>query len=68
VIVVGVGAVLVGCSSVSVNPGTQRAMTGNPPAAKTGTSVGNTAPDFRLTKMDGSQVSLADLHGTVQLC
>ncbi|MCA1605641.1 MAG: peroxiredoxin family protein, partial [Acidobacteria bacterium] len=25
--------------------------------------MGNTAPDFQLTKMDGSQVSLADLHG-----
>lgn len=61
VMVMGLGATFLGCSSLSVNPEAQQASSSGP--AKVGTSVGDTAPDFSLTKMDGSKVALADLHG-----
>ncbi len=32
-----------------------------------GTKVGNTAPAFKLTKMDGSEVALADLRGNLSV-
>lgn len=62
------GIILVGCSSGSgagsQPPATRaRAKDSEAPAAKVGAGVGNTAPDFRLTRMDGSAVSLGDLRG-----
>jgi peroxiredoxin len=59
-VVLCVGVVFMGCSSKVVNPDRQPAATNE---AKIGTEVGNNAPDFSLTKIDGLQISLADLQG-----
>lgn len=63
-----VGTILVGCSSdTGGGAGTTATGTATGGAAthtaKVGASVGNTAPDFQLTRTDGSTVSLNDLHG-----
>ena len=61
-----VGAFFVGRSS---NTQRYRASAAKPAAvnltavAKRGTDVGNLAPDFQLTRLDGSTLSLADLRG-----
>ena len=54
------GATLPGCSSIGIKPEEQATTTS---VSKTGTGVGDAAPDFRLTKMDGSDISLGDLRG-----
>lgn len=54
-----IAALFIGCSSTEVNP-PRHAGTSE---AKVGTEVGNTAPDFRLEKMDGSPIALTDLKG-----
>jgi peroxiredoxin len=36
---------------------------GRGPSGRIGTSIGDTAPDFQLAKIDGSRISLSDLHG-----
>src|SRR5215218_2476029 len=59
-IVLGAGATLPGCSSIGIKPEQQAPTT---TVSKTGTAVGDTAPDFRLTKMGGSDISLGDLRG-----
>ncbi|HKY29613.1 MAG TPA: TlpA disulfide reductase family protein [Pyrinomonadaceae bacterium] len=59
-VVLCVGVVFVGCSSKGIDPDLKPAATNE---TKVGTEVGNSAPDFRLTKIDGSQISLADLKG-----
>lgn len=59
-VVLFVAVVFVGCSSKGVNPDRQSASSNE---AKVGTEVGNSAPDFRLPKIDGSQILLADLQG-----
>lgn len=59
-VLLGMGAIFTGCSSRDVNRGRQQTIANG---AKVGTEVGNTAPDFRLPKMDGSEISLADLKG-----
>lgn len=59
-VLLGMGAIFTGCSSRDVNRGRQQTIAND---VKVGTEVGNTAPDFRLPKMDGSEISLADLKG-----
>ena len=59
-VLLGVGVIFIGCSSAGINPARQLTSSNE---AKVGTEVGSTAPDFRLQKMDGSQISLADLQG-----
>jgi peroxiredoxin len=59
-VVLCVGVVFMGCSSKGVNPDRQPTATNE---AKVGTAVGNSAPDFRLAKIDGSEISLADFQG-----
>ena len=54
------GAIFAGCSSRDANRIRQQTVAND---TKAGTEVGNTAPDFRLPKMDGSEISLADLKG-----
>lgn len=62
-----IAAVIAGCSSGKLKTDattTKSAMTtGNSAPHNTGTAPGDTAPDFQLTKMDGSQVSVAGLRG-----
>ena len=58
-VVLAAGGVFTGCSSTGVTPALQQAGAND---TKVGTEVGNTAPDFRLPKIDGSQISLTDLH------
>src|SRR5712691_3651156 len=68
VIILTISALLAGCSRVR-NQGSEpvRTTSGRTDAgssvAQTGMTIGNLAPDFQLSKMDGSQVSLADLRG-----
>jgi peroxiredoxin len=59
-VLLSLGAIFTGCSSTEVNRARQQTVANDP---KVGTEVGKTAPDFRLPKMDGSEISLADLHG-----
>lgn len=63
---ISIGAFFVGRSS---NAQRDRAGAANPAAvnitavAERGTDVGNLAPDFQVTQLDGSTLSLADLRG-----
>lgn len=62
------GALFAGCSANLSKPGASdtRAVTGTTGGSasnRVGTSVGDTAPDFQLSGLDGSQVSSADLRG-----
>lgn len=63
-----VAVVLAGCSS-GAGRGPESGETvaapevAEAPASKVGASVGSAAPDFRLTRTDGSTVSLDDLRG-----
>ena len=59
-VLLGLGVFFTGCSSTEVNRARQQTIAND---VKVGTEVGNTAPDFRLSKMDGSEISLADLKG-----
>ncbi|MCA1616386.1 MAG: TlpA family protein disulfide reductase [Acidobacteria bacterium] len=66
--IVLIAAAFVGCSSGGTKPDEQAATPatgtpGSPSSARVGTAVGDTAPDFRLTGLDGSEVKLADLRG-----
>ncbi len=60
-----VGAAFAGCSSnvsktgASAAPGAPNTTGSN----KIGTALGDTAPDFELAGLDGTQLKLADLHG-----
>ena len=66
-VTVAAGVLIVGCSTGDQNSGettTQAsASAGGGSAGRVGTAIGDSAPEFQLTKMDGSQVSLADLRG-----
>ncbi len=62
------GAAFAGCSTGGPPPGAlaEKSATGavgDSPSGRIGTSVGDTAPDFQLPALDGSQVSLAGLRG-----
>lgn len=60
------GSLLIGCATNSqkTSIGQQTSVGTNSGASgKIGTAVGDTAPDFQLTKMDGTPVSLAELKG-----
>ncbi len=66
-VTVAAGVLIVGCSTGDQNSGETTpqasASAGGGSAGRVGTAIGDSAPDFQLTKMDGSQVSLADLRG-----
>ena len=57
-----VAVACVACSAVSSKRPTATGPA-NAELGQVGTAVGNTAPAFNLTKMDGSDVALADLRG-----
>ncbi len=62
------GVAFVGCSSNPSRPSATASQattstTGGSASNRTGTSIGDTAPDFQLAGLDGAQVKLADLHG-----
>jgi peroxiredoxin len=61
-LLVAVGVAVSGCSVSNSNSTTATAPKSTEPA-RNGARVGNPAPDFQLTKMDGSQVGLGDLRG-----
>ena len=63
-----VGAAFAGCSSAGPRQDARAAASapgasGGPPSGRVGTSVGDTAPDFRLAGLDGTEVGLDDLKG-----
>lgn len=67
-VVLTISALLVGCARLRNQAGAPGQVTSEPTdvgssAAQTRTAVGEIAPDFQLTKMDGARVSLADLRG-----
>lgn len=67
-VILTISAILAGCSQVSNEadgPGQVTSVSKGPGSAlaPTGTAVGDLAPDFQLSKMDGSPFSLADLRG-----
>lgn len=62
------GVVLAGCSTGTGGESPSAVTSAAPegggaPTARVGTAVGVAAPDFQLTKMDGSTVTLGDLRG-----
>jgi peroxiredoxin len=61
-LLVTVGVAGTGCS-VSNSKSTTATGPTNAAPAKEGTGVGNPAPEFQLTTMDGSQVALSELRG-----
>jgi peroxiredoxin len=61
-LLVVVGVAGTGCSVSNSNSTTATGPTNAEPA-RDGARVGNPAPEFQLTKMDGSQVALSELHG-----
>ncbi|MGH9875967.1 MAG: TlpA family protein disulfide reductase, partial [Pyrinomonadaceae bacterium] len=60
-----VGIIFAGCSSNKKSSGDAANVTStnNPATAKTGTAIGDTAPDFQLASIGGASISLADLRG-----
>lgn len=67
-IVFTIGAVLIGCSSGNLKTNTSATQaafktTDSTASPRVGTAEGSLAPDFQLTRIDGSSVSLADLRG-----
>lgn len=65
VTVLSVGAIFAGCSVInrSAGSGTNVVPKTDPVTAKTGTAIGDTAPNFQLASIGGAPISLADLRG-----
>lgn len=65
IFVIIVGAFFVGRSSRTekANDGTNEVVANSAAVVKRGTEVGDLAPDFQLTQLDGSKLSLEDLRG-----
>ena len=59
------GLIFAGCSASGskTNEASAPGTTNTARSNKIGTTVGDTAPDFQLAGLDGSQLKLADLHG-----
>ncbi len=57
------GAILGSCSAGKRSVDNQAAASGKSATGRIGTSIGDTAPDFQLAKMDGAPVSTSDLRG-----
>ena len=60
-----VGIIVAGCSVTNRSSGkvTNVVPKTDPVTAKTGTAIGDTAPNFQLASIDGAPISLADLRG-----
>ncbi len=60
-----VGIIFTGCSVInrSAGKGTNVVPKTDPVTAKTGTAIGDTAPNFQLASIGGAPISLADLRG-----
>ena len=60
-----VGIIFTGCSvtNKSAGKGTNVVPKTDPVTAKTGTAIGDTAPNFQLASIGGASISLADLRG-----
>ena len=60
-----VGIIFTGCSvtNKSAGKGTNVVPKTDPVTAKTGTAIGDTAPNFQLASIGGAPISLADLRG-----
>ncbi len=60
-----VGIIFTGCSVINRSPGrgTNIVPKTDPVTAKTGTAIGDTAPNFQLASIGGAPISLADLRG-----
>ena len=60
-----VGIIFTGCSVTNKSAGkvTNVVPKTDPVTAKTGTAIGDTAPNFQLASIDGAPISLADLRG-----
>ena len=65
VTLLSVGAIFTGCSVINRSAGKGANVTPktNSAIAKTGTDIGDTAPDFHLASIGGAPISLADLRG-----
>ncbi len=61
VLALAAGAVLIGWSLSGNNA--EVTVTSSGDSKKAGTAIGDTAPDFRLTRMDGATVARDDLRG-----
>jgi peroxiredoxin len=59
------GGVFGACSAKQSknNVGSEPTAESTAPSSKTGTSVGDLAPDFQLARLDGAQLKLTDLRG-----
>lgn len=63
-VVLTLGAILSSCSVSKRAMKMQAAVTGDKVVSgRVGTAVGDTAPDFQLTQMNGAAISVADLRG-----
>jgi peroxiredoxin len=60
---IGIGIILINGSACNFREDHPTTATSTSSSAKIGTHLGDIAPDFQLSKMDGSQVSLASLRG-----
>lgn len=60
-----VGIIFTGCSLInrSAGKGTNVVPKTDPVTAKTGSAIGDTAPNFQLASIGGASISLADLRG-----
>lgn len=57
------GAVVAGCSMTASKAGSGETGPRSASSASAGAAAGNVAPDFQLTLMDGSSVSLGEMRG-----